>query len=299
MSSASSRAGSNRSRSSCWRRPGTATRPCSAPASFLSSGFGHLTRRHRRACWSRAPILSRRLSAAGFREAAGNPLALVELPSIARRLEDEHSMPGLVPLTERMERAFAARAADLPPEAQLLLLVAALNDSESLGEVLQAGAELAGGPVDVALLQAAADVAIIELGERILRFRHPLMRSAVSQAAPIERRRRAHEALAEVLSGQPDRSVWHRAALISGSIGNPVICRRATSAQRGRDHHAGPDHPVLTGRGPACLKQPRARMAFSVVRMRSRGGGSRIGGGSRRSPRVPSHRAGRSGGRRS
>ena len=50
-----------------------------------------------------------------LREAAGNPLALVELPSIARRLEDEHSMPGLVPLTERMERAFAARAADLPP----------------------------------------------------------------------------------------------------------------------------------------------------------------------------------------
>ena len=46
-------------------------------------------------------------------------------------------MPGLVPLTERMERAFAARAADLPPETQLLLLVAALNDSESLGEVLQ------------------------------------------------------------------------------------------------------------------------------------------------------------------
>ena len=42
------------------------------------------------------------------------------------------------------------------------------------------------------------------------------MRSAVSQAAPVERRRRAHEALAEVLSGQPDRSVWHRAAPISG-----------------------------------------------------------------------------------
>ncbi len=171
-----------------------------------------------------------------LREAAGNPLALVELPSIARRLEDEHSMPGLVPLTERMERAFAARAADLPPEAQLLLLVAALNDSESLGEVLQAGAELAGGPVDVALLQAAADVAIIELGERILRFRHPLMRSAVSQAAPIERRRRAHEALAEVLSGQPDRSVWHRAALISGqheSIAVDLDQAAARASRRG------------------------------------------------------------------
>ena len=46
--------------------------------------------------------------------------------------------------------------------------------------------------------------------------RHPLMRSAVRQAAPIKRRRRAHEALAEALSDDPDRRVWHRAALISG-----------------------------------------------------------------------------------
>jgi DNA-binding CsgD family transcriptional regulator/SAM-dependent methyltransferase len=174
-----------------------------------------------------------------LREAAGNPLALVELPSIARRLEDEHSMPGLIPLTERMERAFAARAADLPPETQLLLLVAALNDSESLGEVLQAGAALAGGPVDVAPLQAAADVAIIELGERGLRFRHPLMRSAVSQAAPVERRRRAHEALAEVLSGQPDRSVWHRAALISGQHESIAVELEQAAARARRRGAAG------------------------------------------------------------
>ena len=62
-----------------------------------------------------------------LREAAGNPLALVELPSIAHRLDDDQVMPGLIALTERMERAFAARAADLPPATQLLLLVAALK----------------------------------------------------------------------------------------------------------------------------------------------------------------------------
>ncbi len=174
-----------------------------------------------------------------LREAAGNPLALVELPSIAYRLEDEHPMPGLVPLTERMERAFAARAADLPLETQLLLLVAALNNSESLGEVLQAGAALAEGPVDVALLQAAADVAILELDERGLRFRHPLMRSAVSQAAPIERRRQAHEALAEVLSGQPDRSVWHRAALISGQHESIAVDLEQAAARARRRGAAG------------------------------------------------------------
>src|SRR5215207_1033561 len=146
-----------------------------------------------------------------LREAAGNPLALVELPLIADRLDDNHLMPGLVPLTERLERAFAARAADLPYETQLLLLVAALNDSESLSEVLEAGRLAAGEPVGVESLQAAADVAIVELDERTVRFRHPLMRSAVRQNASVEQRQRVHAALAATLEAEPDRRVWHRA----------------------------------------------------------------------------------------
>ena len=174
-----------------------------ASATRLLSGSGeHLT------AGQRSRIL---------REAAGNPLALVELPSIAHRLDDDQLMPGLLPLTERMERAFAARAADLPPATQLLLLVAALNDSESLSEVLQAGRVVADQPVGVEALQRAADVTIVELDERTVRFRHPLMRSAVRQSAGVEQRRRVHEALAEMLEADPDRRVWHRAALISGT----------------------------------------------------------------------------------
>jgi len=152
-----------------------------------------------------------------LRAAAGNPLALIELPSIAHRLDDEQLMPGLVPLTERLERAFAARAADLPVETRLLLLVAALNDSESLNEVLQAGSLVADQPLGVEALQAAADATIVELDERTVRFRHPLMRSAVRQTASVEQRRRVHEALAETLEAEPDRRVWHRAARIAGT----------------------------------------------------------------------------------
>jgi len=50
-----------------------------------------------------------------------------------------------------------------------------------------------------------------------VRFRHPLIRSAVRQSASSLQRRRVHEALAEVLRAEPDRRVWHRAALISGT----------------------------------------------------------------------------------
>ena len=54
-----------------------------------------------------------------------------------RAREQGTPMPGLLPLTERLEQAFAARVSDLPEETRLLLLVAALNDEERLSEVLR------------------------------------------------------------------------------------------------------------------------------------------------------------------
>ena len=53
-------------------------------------------------------------------------------------------MPGLVPLTDRLEQAFAARVSDLPEETRLLLLTAALNDEERVSEVLAAGRIVSG-----------------------------------------------------------------------------------------------------------------------------------------------------------
>ena len=43
------------------------------------------------------------------------------------------------------------------------------------------------------------------------------MRSAVRQSAGVQQRRRVHEALADTLEADPDRRVWHRAALMSGT----------------------------------------------------------------------------------
>jgi ATP/maltotriose-dependent transcriptional regulator MalT len=48
-------------------------------------------------------------------------------------------------------------------------------------------------------------------------FRHPLIRSAVRQSASLAQLRRIHAALADVLQSDPDRRVWHQAALIDGS----------------------------------------------------------------------------------
>ena len=143
-------------------------------------------------------------------------MALIELPAIAARLERPMPEPELLPLTERLEHAFAARVADQSEATRLLLLVAALNDSDNVDEVLRAGSIIAGETLDFDLLEPAASATIIDLDLQTIRFRHPLIRSAVNQSASVSQRLAAHEALASILEDQPDRRIWHRAALMSG-----------------------------------------------------------------------------------
>jgi DNA-binding CsgD family transcriptional regulator len=152
-----------------------------------------------------------------LREAAGNPLALIELPIAVGHSQQETPMPGLVPLTDRLEQAFAARVSDLPEETRLLLLAAALNDDERLSEVLEVGRVVGAAPIDVDRLDPAVRAAVVDVDERTVRFRHPLMRSAVCQSASVLQRRRVHDALADLLRAEPNRRVWHRAALIAGT----------------------------------------------------------------------------------
>jgi hypothetical protein len=163
-----------------------------------------------------APQLSLAARSRVLREAAGNPLALIELPAVVGRHEDEQWVLGGLPLTERLERAFAARVSDLPDAARLVLLVAALNDRDAVSEILEAGSAIAARTLDLDVAAPAAEARIIDVDLLTIRFRHPLIRSAIVQSAGLSDRRRVHEALANVLADQPDRRAWHSAALLSG-----------------------------------------------------------------------------------
>src|SRR5215207_11464787 len=110
-----------------------------------------------------------------LREAAGNPLAILELPAVVGRHEDDEWVAGRVALTERLERAFADRAADLPGPTRVLLLVAALSDEDSVDEILRVTTAVAGTSVDLDAAGPAVEAGIVDAGLQTLRFRHPLI----------------------------------------------------------------------------------------------------------------------------
>ncbi|WP_369138725.1 ATP-binding protein [Modestobacter versicolor] len=137
--------------------------------------------------------------------AAGNPLALVELP-----LEGAGDDGAPLTLTARLEHAFAARLPGLAGATRDLLLVAALDDEGDLGEVLAAASALRGDEVTAEALTPAVEVGLLSADGSRLTFRHPLVRHAIRQRATLAERQRAHLALAGTVRGG-DRQVWHRA----------------------------------------------------------------------------------------
>ncbi len=166
----------------------------------------------------RSPELDARVRRRVLEGAAGNPLALIELPmSLAtEHLPGESPITGSVPLTSRLERAFAARAADLDRDARALLLASAADDRGLVAEVMSATAYMLDAEPPAAALDATVDAGLIFVEGAVMRFRHPLIRSAIYQSATVSQRHAAHAAVAAALANQPHRQAWHRAAATFG-----------------------------------------------------------------------------------
>jgi DNA-binding CsgD family transcriptional regulator len=147
----------------------------------------------------------------------GNPLALVELPTTLSpaQLAGTSLLPDEIPLSARVERVFLERCRRLSQPGQSLMLLAAADDSVRLAVLLQAGEQLAVPPQTLHEVEGAG-LLVIDGGS--VRVRHPLVRSAVYQAATSSERRSAHAALARALDSTEDRDrqAWHRAAAADG-----------------------------------------------------------------------------------
>jgi DNA-binding CsgD family transcriptional regulator len=179
-----------------------------------------------------APGLPAELRRRFLSESSGNPLALVELPR-SEQVTDARGAPWL-PLTERLERAFSSRLTELTSVAQTLLFVAAENDGSSLHEILRAGEVVLGRKVGVDALAPAISAKLVQVDGTEVRFRHPLVRSAMHQAADLATRQKIHAALASIIQDQLDRILWHRAAATIGPDDQLAAehDRMATRAQR-------------------------------------------------------------------
>ena len=145
----------------------------------------------------------------------GNPLALAELPQVLTlaQLAGTEPLPTDLPLTAGVERAFLDRSKRLSTAAQTLLLVAAVDDTTRAGMVRQAAALLDVGP---AAFTELTDSGLLRINGSEMAFRHPLVRSAISQHAGAFDRQSAHRVLAQVMTGplDADRRAWHLAAAI-------------------------------------------------------------------------------------
>ena len=145
-------------------------------------------------------------------EAHGNPLALIELPAglTDAQLAGSSALPETIPLTPRLQALFGQRIDRLPQATQIALLIAAAEDTRDAGIVARAVTEL-GLPPDA--LDPAERADLVHTRGGVIRFRHPLVRSAVYEGATSGLRQRVHAALASALSGEEhaDRRVWHQA----------------------------------------------------------------------------------------
>src|SRR2546423_529517 len=148
-------------------------------------------------------------------ETHGNPLALLELPRglTPAQLAGGFGLPGLLPLSDRIEQSFTRRLARLPRDTRRLLLVAAADPTGDGALEWRAAQRL--GITESAANSAETDGLLAFDG--VVVFRHPLVRSAVYRAAGPEERSEVHRALAEATDpdSDPDRRAWHRAQAAS------------------------------------------------------------------------------------
>ncbi|WIX83498.1 AAA family ATPase [Amycolatopsis carbonis] len=186
---------------------------------FQGSGLAELTLQPLRAAASRtlidrhfpelAPAVRHRL----LTEAAGNPLALLELPAALDRdqREDFTVLPEFLPLSDRLQKLFSARVRELPQRCRLMMLLFALGGAIEVALLRRAG----GTDCDFDDLAPAEESGLMQVSRTGPRFRHSLIGAAVVEASSERDRRWAHGALASVVDA-PERRVRHLAESAAG-----------------------------------------------------------------------------------
>jgi len=144
--------------------------------------------------------------------AEGNPLALYELGRSASADGARER-----PVVGRVEREFAGRYAELDQSVRLAILAVALSGGSSAEEAARVAARAIGRfPAPTWTEQASASSLLEWVPPRAIRFRHPLVQSAVLATAPASARTAVLRSLVLEHEGDPARTIWWRAELATG-----------------------------------------------------------------------------------
>lgn len=146
-----------------------------------------------------APDLTSGVRGQVLEQAAGNPLALLEL---GRAAADGTGRDA----PSSVEGSFRAQVSALPDAARRVLLLCAAADGD-LGAI----GRLVDEPDLVDALRPAEASGLVRVAGGEVRFRHPLARTAAYASAGLDERLEAHARLAAAYADVPERRTWHRA----------------------------------------------------------------------------------------
>ncbi|WP_225814580.1 AAA family ATPase [Streptomyces spinosus] len=204
--------------------------------------------------------------------AAGNPLALLELPAGA-----EDATPYVPASSDRLASALAPGAARLPSGTRDLLLVAALHPAGDLPLLLSAASLIGGAEPDFTALEPAERAGLVTFDGMRLHFGHPATAGAVVHGTDPRRCRAAHAALAAVLAPGSVQMLWHRSQAVQGC--DPELAGRleAVHAQALEQcdpfmavrllRRASDLHPLPADRGRLALRAAQLAHVLGLERM--------------------------------
>ena len=148
---------------------------------------------------------------------SGNPLALLE---VARGLTPAQrrgaaALPDPLPVGDRLQAVYEPLLSGLSDPAWRAVVLLAASRDEATGPLVTA---LRRDGIDAdAALDEAEQQGVVVRDRGLLRFRHPLLRTAAWRLAQPAQRRAAHRALADALPGAGTRTAraWHLAEAAS------------------------------------------------------------------------------------
>ncbi|MFF5635833.1 AAA family ATPase [Streptomyces sp. NPDC012825] len=221
---------------------------------------------------ARCPELSPRTRRRVVEDAAGHPLALVELATLYGA--GGAPRPSSVPLSERLDRVFGDRVRLLTPAAHQILLVTALAGSAARSRaVVLAAARHCGAEITAQDWDTVLSSGLVQEDGALgaLTFRHPLIRQAlIDNTAPADVML-AHGAIARVLPVDDHHRVIHLAESMAGpddAIASALDEAAHRTMRRGGDPEAATmlARAAQLGTDPAERNRRRTEAAAAATR---------------------------------